>query len=362
MRLLLVAGYGGGVRMMAYDGDGVGCDTSRGGGGGLKVMKCWLRWWGGVEWRWRPWSGDEGEGRGGANTNDVKDSELASLFGKLKYEENLIDNSPDDEEDTRSSQEYMNDLEMEFHERALLAKSKSSSQQKLELRPTKDFEAKYNKVKAKLALLSSGASTSKSSRVRKQGLEAEAYEWDEDVDVGKESARNNEWVKITMRKFKVNQCISKQIPNQKKRILGVDQLTKDPSSFGKKDLVFVKSSADDTNVSIPNVERAWLFEAEGLTCLIMILVEFFHLNHNTPLPPLEKLAGAEPVSAPKTIKSILKSNSRFKADTLKGVTINDPTSAPAKGNKNVLASKKNSAPAGKLKNVKLKMTFLYLLE
>ncbi|GKF19386.1 hypothetical protein Tco_0068024 [Tanacetum coccineum] len=43
MRLLLVAGYGGGVRMMAYDGDGVGCDTSRGGGGGLKVMKCWLR-------------------------------------------------------------------------------------------------------------------------------------------------------------------------------------------------------------------------------------------------------------------------------------------------------------------------------
>nr|GEV95684.1 hypothetical protein [Tanacetum cinerariifolium] len=32
--------------------------------------------------------------------------------------------SPDDEEDTRSSQEYMNDLEMEFNERVLLAKSK----------------------------------------------------------------------------------------------------------------------------------------------------------------------------------------------------------------------------------------------
>ncbi|GKA27327.1 hypothetical protein Tco_0713495 [Tanacetum coccineum] len=90
------------------------------------------------------------------NTNHVKDFELASLFGKLKHEENLIDSiyetkkknslttatplsnafistsivhdfqdSPDDEEDTRSSQEYMNDLEMEFHERALLAKSKS---------------------------------------------------------------------------------------------------------------------------------------------------------------------------------------------------------------------------------------------
>ncbi|GJY53535.1 hypothetical protein Tco_0445199 [Tanacetum coccineum] len=61
------------------------------------------------------------------NVNHVRDSELASLFGKLKYEENLIDNfqdSPDDEEDTRSSQEYMNDLELEFHESALLAKSK----------------------------------------------------------------------------------------------------------------------------------------------------------------------------------------------------------------------------------------------
>nr|GEW08794.1 hypothetical protein [Tanacetum cinerariifolium] len=32
--------------------------------------------------------------------------------------------SPDDEEDRRSRQEYMNDLEMEFHEKALLAKSK----------------------------------------------------------------------------------------------------------------------------------------------------------------------------------------------------------------------------------------------
>ncbi|GJV86730.1 hypothetical protein Tco_1530668 [Tanacetum coccineum] len=92
------------------------------------------------------------------NTNHVKDYELASLFGKLKYEENLIDSiyetkkkkslvsatplstaffsnsivqdfqdSPDEEEDTRSSQECMDDLEEEYQERALLAKSKRSS-------------------------------------------------------------------------------------------------------------------------------------------------------------------------------------------------------------------------------------------
>ncbi|GKF57274.1 hypothetical protein Tco_0170811, partial [Tanacetum coccineum] len=80
------------------------------------------------------------------NVNHVKDFEFASLFGKLKYEENLIDSIYDtenksslstatplstaffsnsvvqdfqdslgDDEDTRCSQEYMNDLELEFH-------------------------------------------------------------------------------------------------------------------------------------------------------------------------------------------------------------------------------------------------------
>ncbi|GJV95364.1 hypothetical protein Tco_1546941 [Tanacetum coccineum] len=91
------------------------------------------------------------------------------------------------------------------------------------MRPTKVFEAKYNKGKAKLALLSSSVSASKSSMVKNKGLVAEAYEWDEEdmslddnemvevkvlmdfaddknVTVGKESARNGEWVKISMRK------------------------------------------------------------------------------------------------------------------------------------------------------------------
>ncbi|GKD30157.1 hypothetical protein Tco_1240935 [Tanacetum coccineum] len=72
--------------------------------------------------------------------------------------------SPDDEEDTRSSQEYLNDLEEEFQERALLAK----------------YKRIFKKVKAKLALLSSGASSSKSLMVKNKGLVTEAYEWDEE--------------------------------------------------------------------------------------------------------------------------------------------------------------------------------------
>nr|GEW75112.1 hypothetical protein [Tanacetum cinerariifolium] len=120
----------------------------------------------------------------------------------------------------------------------------SFSQRKPKLRPTKDFKAKYNKVKAKLALLSSSASASKAVNIKYKGLITEAYEWDE------------EEVSLVD-----NECINEQI--LKKRILRANQLTEDPSSSRQKDLVFVKSSADDTKVSIPGVERLLLSEAEG---------------------------------------------------------------------------------------------------
>ncbi|GJV46768.1 retrovirus-related pol polyprotein from transposon TNT 1-94 [Tanacetum coccineum] len=325
------------------------------------------------------------------NTNHVKDYELASLFGKLKYEGNLIDsiyeteknkslvsatplstaffstsivqdfqNSPDDEEDTRSSHEYLNDLEEEYQARALLAKSKrffkkgpsyqspfqpkplSSSQHKPELRPTKNFKAKCNKVKAKIALLSSSASASKASIVKNKGLIAEAYEWDEE----EVSSYDNEMVevKVLMALAEDNDAVSKE---------GVRN---DPSSSEQKDLVFVKSSADDTSVCIPGVERPWLSEVEGFilpnhdTGRILPAESQRNTNYplvavtdcsttdydsadeslicSTPLPPLKKLNGAEHVSGPKTIKTILRSKSTFKDEKLKCVIINEPSSAP----------------------------------
>ncbi|GJV19710.1 retrovirus-related pol polyprotein from transposon TNT 1-94 [Tanacetum coccineum] len=347
--------------------------------------------------------------------------------------------SPDDEEDTRSSHEYLNDLEEEYKVRGLLAKSKrffkkgtqrfsstkatdqtechkcvkkghfardcwsktlvstyqspfqpkplSSSQHKPKLRPTKDFEAKYNKVMAKLALLNEEeVSSDDNEMVEVKVLMALAEKNDA---VSKEGARNGEWVKISMRKVHallemednndrkacldylcidlnyveeqrsnhlskhinfvhelnackeqllvlkqakldfltmqhvntkilkenknlrtelkelkgitetwlnssniVNHYISKKNPSQKKRTLGVDQLTKDPSSSGLKDLVFVKSLADDTKVTIPGVERPWLSKAKADESSVC----------STPLPPLKKLDGAEPISRPKTIK------------------------------------------------------------
>ncbi|GJW07541.1 retrovirus-related pol polyprotein from transposon TNT 1-94 [Tanacetum coccineum] len=251
--------------------------------------------------------------------------------------------SPNDEEDTRGSQEYMNDLEMEFQERALLAK----------------FKRFFKK------------GTQRLNGAKNHGLIIEGYEWDEE----EVSSDANEMVKV--------KCISEQIPNQKRKILGGDQLTKDPSSSGQKDVVFVKSSEDDTNVYIPNVEGPWLSKAEGfnlpnhdtgrilpsesqvkvIDSSVNVIdssvtdydsAEESSLVCSTPLTLLEKVAGVEPVSGPKTIKPILKSYSTVKTDTLIGVIINEPTysSAPTKGNKNVLVSKKGFVSAGKLKNVK----------
>nr|GEY63910.1 uncharacterized mitochondrial protein AtMg00810-like [Tanacetum cinerariifolium] len=158
-------------------------------------------------------------------------------------------------------------------------------------------EAKYNKVKAKLALLSSSASSPKSSSCKNKGLIFGKYEWDEEdccdfvviaievkalmalaneerVFVSKESASNGEWVKIFIQKH--------------------------------------------------------------------------------PFPPLQKLAGAKSVPGPKTVKLNLKSSPTFKIETLKGITSKEPSLAPAKDyKKGSLVLKTYSAPAGKLKNVKV---------
>ncbi|GKF46403.1 hypothetical protein Tco_0136205, partial [Tanacetum coccineum] len=149
---------------------------------------------------------------------------------------------------------------------------------------------------------------------------------------------------------KVNQCTSEQIPSQKNRILRVDQLIEDPSTksfiLPNHDTGRILPAESQRNITNPLVAvtdsstTEYDSADESLVC-------------STPLPLLKKLDGAEPISESKTIKSILRSKSTFKAETLKGVKINKPSSAPAKSNKSSSASKVNSAPAGKLKRVKI---------
>ncbi|GJY98105.1 hypothetical protein Tco_0515015 [Tanacetum coccineum] len=178
----------------------------------------------------------------------------------------------------------------------------------------------------------------------------------------------------------VYQCINEQIPNQKKKILGIDHLTEDTSSFESKEPIFIKSLADNSYMSITNSNINKSSETEDSTIpnqdtdevpsnesqrnttnpsvvfSASLATDYDSADESlvcsTPLLSLKNLDGAEPVSRSKTIKSILKSKSTFKAETLKGITINEPSSAPTRG-KSSSASNTNSAPAGKLKNVKM---------
>nr|GEY81401.1 retrovirus-related Pol polyprotein from transposon TNT 1-94 [Tanacetum cinerariifolium] len=215
------------------------------------------------------------------NTFKFKEAPLSTAFFSTSIIQDS-QNSLDDEEDIRSSQEYMNDLEEKYQARALLAKSKMF--------------------------------------------------------------------------FKK----------------GIDQLTIDTSSSRPKDPVFVKSSADNSEVSITTSNKSKLSEAEDSTMSnhdtgkvpsndsqrnttdhSVIVFDSSVTQFVAPPSSNGELTGAKPVYGPKTIKSILKSKSIFKAGTLKGIKINEPSSAPARGNKGSSASKTNSAPASKLKNVKI---------
>nr|GEX60936.1 retrovirus-related Pol polyprotein from transposon TNT 1-94 [Tanacetum cinerariifolium] len=74
--------------------------------------------------------------------------------------------------------------------------------------PTKDFEAKYNNVKAKPALLSLSALASKAVTVKNKDIIAETYEWDKEEG----SSDDNEMVevKVLMALAEDNAAISKE--------------------------------------------------------------------------------------------------------------------------------------------------------
>nr|GEW14329.1 hypothetical protein [Tanacetum cinerariifolium] len=254
---------------------------------------------------------------------------LEMNFSPIRKED--FQDSPDNEEDTRSSHEYLNDLEEEYQKRALWLSLKDYSKRNKGL-ITKTYERDEEKV-----------SLDDNEMVEVKILMALAEEND---DVSKEGARNGKWVKISMRK----------------RILGVDQLTEDSFSSRKKDHVFIKSSADDQNCPYLMLKDPGCLKLKVLFFQIMILVEYSQLSYKETqlillllslalqrlimilralLPPLKKLDGDEPIFEPKTIKSFLRPKSTFKAETLKGVIINELSSALAKDDK--MTSKSNNS-------------------
>nr|GEV98959.1 retrovirus-related Pol polyprotein from transposon TNT 1-94 [Tanacetum cinerariifolium] len=165
-------------------------------------------------------------------------------------------------------------------------------------------------------------------------------------------------VKLLMELAEENNAVSKegakmvngeQIPSQKKRIMEVDQLTEDPSTSGLKDTVIVKSLTDDTKSQRNTTDSS-------VTATDSSATDYYSadesLVYSIPLPPLKNLDGVEPISGPKTLKSILRSKSTFKAEALKDVIMNELSLAPAKGNKISSASKVHSALAERKLNLR----------
>nr|GEX35744.1 hypothetical protein [Tanacetum cinerariifolium] len=248
------------------------------------------------------------------NTNNVKDSELATLFGKLKYVENLIDefqDSPDDEEDTRSSHEYLNDLEEEYQARAILANSKRFFKKE----EVSSDDNKMVEVKVIMALA------------------------EENDAASKEGARNGlkdlVFVKSLVNDTKVT------IPSVERPWLSEGEGFILPNHDTSRILPFESQrNTTDSLVAVTNSSMTdYDSPDESSVCSI-------------PLPPLKKLDDTKPISGPKTIKSIFRLKYTFIAEALKDVTINELTLAPAKCNKSSSSSKVHSAPAIYINNNK----------
>ncbi|GJZ07678.1 hypothetical protein Tco_0541471 [Tanacetum coccineum] len=193
---------------------------------------------------------------------------LSTAFFSTSIVQDFQD-SPDDEEDTKSSQEYLNDLEEEYQERALLAKSKRFFK-----KGTQRFSG------AKATDQNECHHVQEASMVKNKGLITKAYEWDEE----EVSSDENEMVevKVLMVLAEENDVVSKEaegfiMPNHNSgRIL----LPESQRNITNPSVAVTNSSATDYDST-----------DESSVC-------------STPLPPLKKLDGAEPISGPKTIKSI----------------------------------------------------------
>ncbi|GJZ75451.1 hypothetical protein Tco_0639916, partial [Tanacetum coccineum] len=146
--------------------------------------------------------------------HEINTLDLADIYGRFIYKENLIQRSFDDEVDKRSTKEYLRDLDIEYHERALLENSKhfikrrnnfSNLNSQADPKFQKDYKAEYKKMKSKLALLEASPSkvSDEEDVTQVKVLMALA---DDELNVRKSHARNGDWVGITIRK--VNTLIS----------------------------------------------------------------------------------------------------------------------------------------------------------
>nr|GEZ99765.1 retrovirus-related Pol polyprotein from transposon TNT 1-94 [Tanacetum cinerariifolium]GEZ99768.1 retrovirus-related Pol polyprotein from transposon TNT 1-94 [Tanacetum cinerariifolium] len=107
------------------------------------------------------------------NANHTQTLDLADIYERFVYEDNLIQR--------RSSEEYLRDLDVEYQERALLANSKRFIKRRTTSQDEEEVsdDEEVTQVKVLMALA------------------------DDELTVGKIHARNGEWVEITIRKVNI---------------------------------------------------------------------------------------------------------------------------------------------------------------
>ncbi|GKA83244.1 retrovirus-related pol polyprotein from transposon TNT 1-94 [Tanacetum coccineum] len=289
------------------------------------------------------------------NTNHVKDYELASLFGKLKYEEKLIDTSKVaivknkgliakayewDEEEVSSNDNQMVEVKVLMalaeEDDAISKEGAINEQRNNLLSKHRDLVHEVNACKEQLLVLKQATL----EFFTMQHVNTEILKENKNLrtELKELTAITETWLNSS------NKLMTQKCPNM---------VLKDPGCLKLK--VFI----------LPNHDTGRILPAESqrnTTDLSVVVTnssatEYDSVDecslYSTPIPLLKKLDGVKPIFGSKTIKSILRSKSTFKGETLKGVTVNEPSSAPAKGNKISLASKVNSAPASKLKSVNI---------
>ncbi|GJX43430.1 hypothetical protein Tco_0260106 [Tanacetum coccineum] len=234
-----------------------------------------------------------------------------------------------------------------------LIQSSSNSNSQADPKFEKDYKAEYKKIKAKLALLEASPSSSrnpKTFQLKNKGLVSETFDWDEEevsdekevtqakvlmaladdeLTVRKNHARNEQikeekkinekW--LTSSK-KVSQCISEQMPYQKKKVLGGELFTESSCKMNENENLFVPASMGYDQEMVPKT-KDWVERLNPNSKLPnfntgrILFPESQAVNESlestkilntpesskdseaeslTPLPPLKNLQGASPSS------------------------------------------------------------------